>query len=374
MTQATTSDSRTADVCLVGGGLVGMAIALGLQRHGLKVAVLDEGDVALRASRGNFGLVWVQGKGDTMPEYARVTRLSASLWPDLARRLRETTGIDVQLEQRGGLYLCLTQEELEARTDMLTRMRDAAGGDYPFETLDLDQVRDYFPDIGDEVAGATWGPEDGHLNPLLLLRAMTERFLAQGGVIDNGGRVQDIDRRGESFRITTPAGVWSCAKVVLAAGLGNRDLAPKVGLSAPVFPNRGQVLVAERVRHFLDYPTGHVRQTGEGTVQIGDSKEDVGFDSGTTTDVMAQIAHRAVRLFPLLRDVKMVRAWGALRVMTPDGYPIYEASRECPGAYLVTCHSGVTLGALHEGPLADWIASDETDLPLEVFHAQRFSL
>jgi len=374
MTPRPPNGSRSADACVIGGGLVGIAIALGLQRHGLDVAVLDEGDVALRASRGNFGLVWVQGKGDTQPAYASITRRSARLWPDLARRLHEQTGIDVQLQQRGGLYLCLTEAELEARRQMLAKMRDAAGGDYPHETLDLAQVRDYFPDIGDEVAGATWCPEDGHLNPLLLLRALTQRFRAQGGVIDNGGRVQGIERQGEAFRVTTPSGDWSCAKVVLAAGLGNRELAPMVGLSAPVFPNRGQVLIAERVRPFLHYPTGHVRQTGEGTVQIGDSKEDVGFDSGTTTDVMAHIAHRAVRLFPLLRDVRMVRAWGALRVMTPDGYPVYEASRDCPGAYLVTCHSGVTLGALHEGPLADWIARDETDLPLEVFHAQRFAL
>lgn len=79
-------------------------------------------------------------------------------------------------------------------------------------------------------------------------------------------------------------------------------------------------------------------------------------------------------MFPLLRDVRLIRAWGALRVMTPDGYPLYEASQQYPGAYLVTCHSGVTLGALHEGPIADWIANDLTELPLEVFNAKRFTL
>lgn len=374
MTQATTYRSQTADVCLVGGGLVGVAVALGLQRNGLNVTLLDEGDVAVRASRGNFGLVWVQGKGDSLPEYASVTRQSARLWPGLARQLMENTGIDVQLQQRGGLYLCLSEQELKARGEMLASMRDAAGGDYPFEVLDLHQVRERIPEAGDAVVGATWCPEDGHVNPLLLLRALTERFKALGGVIDNAGRVEQIEPQASGFRIHAPRGIWSCAKVVLAAGLGNRQLAPQVGLDAPLTPNRGQVLVAERVRPFLNYPTGHVRQTGEGTVQIGDSKEDVGFDSGTTTDVMAQIAHRAIRLFPLLRDVKLVRAWGALRVMTPDGYPIYQASARCPGAYLVTCHSGVTLAGFHEGPLADWIASDATTLPLEVFHAERFAL
>ncbi|NVK40360.1 MAG: FAD-binding oxidoreductase [Oceanospirillaceae bacterium] len=374
MTQAISRAARTADLCLIGGGLVGLAVGIGLQRNGLNVAILDEGDVALRASRGNFGLVWVQGKGDTLPEYARVTRLSARLWPALAARLRERTGIDIELQQNGGLYLSLTEQEVADREAMLIRMRAAAGGDYPFRRLDLKQVREFIPEAGPEVAGATWCPEDGHLNPLKLLRALTEAFLKAGGRIANSGRASAISPLNPGFRISTPAGDWYCDKVVLSAGLGNRELAPQVGLDAPVSPNRGQVLIAERVRPFLHYPTGHVRQTDEGTLQIGDSKEDVGFDSGTTTDVMAQIARRATRMFPLLREVRMVRAWGALRVMTPDGYPLYEASDSHPGAYLVTCHSGVTLGALHEGPIADWIARDRTDLPLEVFHAKRFSL
>ncbi|MDI5923028.1 FAD-dependent oxidoreductase [Halomonas sp. LR5S13] len=374
MMQPATQGAHTSDVCLIGGGLVGLAVALGLQRNGLRVAVLDEGDVALRASRGNFGLVWVQGKGDTLPEYADTTRLSARLWPTFAAQLQDATGIDVQLQQRGGLYLCLTAQELEARDRMLAGMREAAGGDYPYETLDLKQVREKIPEVGDTVAGATWCPEDGHVNPLLLLRALTERFKALGGTIENAGRVKSIEPLSEGFRLHAPNGDWTCAKVVLAAGLGNRELAPQVGLTAPLSPNRGQVLVGERVRPFLEYPTGHVRQTGEGTVQVGDSKEDVGFDSGTTTEVMAKIAQRAIRLFPLLRDVKLVRAWGALRVMTPDGYPIYQASTKCPGAYLVTCHSGVTLAAFHEGPLADWIAGDRHDPSMEVFHAERFTL
>lgn len=379
--QATSHAARTADLCLVGGGLVGLAVGLGLQRNGLKVTILDEGDIALRASRGNFGLVWVQGKGDTLPDYASITRHSARLWPQLAQRLQEGTGIDIELQQRGGLYLCLSEQELSARETLLLQMQQQVGDDYPFQRLDLKQVREFIPQAGPEVAGATWCPEDGHLNPLRLLRALTELFVRQGGQIQNSGRVSRITPLTRGFRLATPQGDWHCDKVVLSAGLGNRELAPQVGLSAPLIPNRGQVLITERVQPFLHYPTGHVRQTGEGTVQIGDSKEDVGFDSGTTTEVMAQIAARATRMFPLLRDLRMVRAWGALRIMTADGYPIYQASTQHPGAYLVTCHSGVTLGALHEGPVADWIATGDLNtntnsyrFPLEAFHARRFEI
>jgi glycine/D-amino acid oxidase-like deaminating enzyme len=116
----------------------------------------------------------------------------------------------------------------------------------------------------------------------------------------------------------------------------------------------------------------HVRQTGEGVIQIGDSKEDVGFDDGTTTKELGRIAHNAVRYLPLLRNVNIVRAWGALRVMTPDGYPIYEASQQCPGAYLVTCHSGITLAAHHAGAISDWIRGASEPSGIQTFKADRF--
>ncbi|OPX55531.1 Glycine/D-amino acid oxidase [Oceanospirillum multiglobuliferum] len=364
-----------AEICVIGGGVVGLSVALGLIRNGHQVCVLDESDLAFRASRGNFGLVWVQGKGDSLAQYAQISRRSARLWQPLAKRLQADTGIDIQLQQKGGLFFCLTEAELQARKQMLSQMQVAVGGDYPFEVLDLQQLRELEPEAGPEVAGATWFPEDGHLNPLLFFRALTDSFLKQGGQIIHSGTVSDIRALTQGFQIqTSQNGLWQCQKVVLCAGLGNQILAPMLGLNAPVVPNRGQVLISERVKPFLTYPTGHVRQTGEGTVQIGDSKEDVGFDSGTRIEVMAKIANRARKMYPILNRVRLVRAWGALRVMTPDGYPIYQQSEVHRNAYLVTCHSGITLGALHEGPIADWISQGSTDLPLEVFNDQRFKL
>src|SRR5690242_17555241 len=102
---------RRFDAIVVGGGLVGTAIAYGLARAGLAVALLDEGDTAYRASRGNFGLVWVQTKGRGAPHYQRWTRASAAAWPQLAGELEERTGIEIGLQQAGGLQLCLSEEE-----------------------------------------------------------------------------------------------------------------------------------------------------------------------------------------------------------------------------------------------------------------------
>lgn len=369
------------EFAVIGGGLVGMAIAYGLQSLGRQVTVFDEGDRAYRASRGNFGLVWVQGKGVNMPVYARWTRLSASLWPQLAEELTQTTGIKLELKQPGGFDICLTEQEAEETTARLDSLRTALGGDYPFEFLGHNALREYIPEIGPEVVGATYFPEDGHVNPLYLLRALTVAFQHHGGQSVNGHSIKKIVPLNPGFQIeSTAAQQLQSEKVVLCAGLGNADLAPMVGLHAPVEPVRGQVLICERVKPFLKYPSVLIRQVGEGAIQIGDSKENVGFNDATTPQVVSKIARRAVRIYPLLKHVRMVRSWAALRVMSPDGHPIYEQSLACPGASLVTCHSGVTLAAAHAKVLAAWIADDSTTahlghhIPdyLESFSARRF--
>lgn len=368
------SNSAAVDTLVIGGGVVGLSVAYGLARAGERVLLLDEGDDAYRAARGNFGLVWVQGKGLGWPDYARWTMRAAAAWPAFAAELLARTGVDVELSQPGGLTMCLDQAELDERAAQLRHLRADLGTGYPFEVLDGDAVRRLIPQAGPSVVGAVMCPLDGHVSPLRLLRALLQAFEGLGGRLRAGLRVAGICHAGESFEVRTDHGNFSAPRLVLAAGLGNRALAPLVGLAAPVRPNRGQILVTERLQPFLRHPTLHVRQTGEGVVQIGDSKEDVGFDDGTTLAQLSRIASRAARCFPLLEGVNIVRTWGALRVMSPDGFPIYQASRTRPGAFVVTCHSGITLAPQHAGPLTDWIRGGEAPEDIHGFTAERFDV
>ncbi len=365
---------REVDTLVIGGGVVGMALAYGLARAGERVRLLDEGDDAYRAARGNFGLVWVQGKGFDRPAYARWTMAAAQSWPAFAAELAAHTGVDVELAQPVGLTLCLNDDELVERAAQLTRLRQQLSGAYPFEAWTAAQVKAVLPHSGPAVAGALWSPLDGHVSPLRLLRALVQGFASLGGELTAGVQVDQIQHRGGHFVVQASGQPHVAAKLVLAAGLGNRALAPLIGLRAPVQPNRGQILVSERVQPFLTHPTMQVRQTGDGVVQIGDSKEDVGLDDGTTLDQLSRIAQRATRCFPLLAQVNVVRSWGALRVMTADGYPIYQASSECPGGFVVTCHSGITLAAQHAGALVDWIRGGAEPAEIVGFKAERFDV
>jgi glycine/D-amino acid oxidase-like deaminating enzyme len=369
------SGANQFDVAVIGGGLVGTAIAWGLRALGSRLVVLDEGDVAHRASRGNFGLVWVQGKGAGLPQYGSWTQLSARRWPELAARLAEESGIDVALLQPGGIHPCLTRRELDVRVAAIERLLAQPGFErYEVQVLDRAALAQLLPGVGPDVAGGTYCTLDGHCNPLRLLRALHAALQRAGGAYRPNHGVKRIVPRGDGFDIAVPGGTVTAAKVVLAAGLGNAALAPMVGLAAPVRPQKGQVIVLERVKPFLDRPLATIRQTDEGTVLIGDSQEEKGFDDSLGVPVLAVEARRALTVFPFLREVRVNRTWAALRVMTPDSYPIYEQSPAHPGAFLATCHSGVTLAAAHAFVFAPAVASGALPETFRPYRAGRFDV
>ena len=361
---------------VVGGGLVGAAIAYGAARSGMRVRVLDQGDVAFRASRGNFGLVWVQSKGDDLPRYARWSRDAVKLWPALQKELLELTGVDAGLRQPGGFWLGFSDVDMRKRFDLLDHLNRTVG-EIPFQIMGPSDLKQYLPGLGPAVVGGSFCPLDGDANPLMLLHGLHAGLRHKGAELITGVDVVRIlhDADNGSFEaIASDGRRWKSERLVLAAGLGNARLAPHVGLHAPVSPSRGQVLITERLKPFLNYPMNKLRQTGEGTVQIGSSSEDVGLDDGTTTEVIARLARRAVETFPALSRARLVRAWGALRVLTPDGFPIYQASASCPGAYVATSHSGVTLAAAHCFVIGPWMCGLTQAPPqFDVFRGERFS-
>jgi hydrogen cyanide synthase HcnC len=362
------------DAVVIGGGLVGSAVAYGLRRELDHVAVLDEGDVAYRVSRGNFGLVWVQSKGMGLPRYGVWTMTSAGAWPQLAAELREQTGVDVHLEQRGGLHALLSDEEMEARaTFMRTLLAQPGMAQYDWKMLDRHELADMVPGIGPEVRGATWTPVDGIANPLKLLRALHMSFAQRA--VDYLPRcpAQQIRQRDGVFEVTTPTGTVRARKLVLASGLSNKALGEQVGLTVPVRPQRGQIVVLERTRRLLETPLSTLRQTDEGTWLIGDSQEEAGYvDNQVGLPILGTLADRAVRTLPALREVRVVRSWAALRVMSKDGFPIYQQSETCPGAFVATCHSGVTLAAAHALKLAPMIAAGQLADDMAPFSTRRF--
>ena len=366
-----------ADVLVIGGGLVGSAVAFGIAETGTRVIMLDEGDRAFRAARGNAGLVWYQGKGAGMKRYQEWSLEATKVWPEFAEKLQGLTGIDVSYQKKGGLCISVGEPEHDARRKQFDQIRqEASPQPYDGKIIDRKEVEALLPGIkiGDEVVGASYSIHDGHLSPLHLLKALHAGIKRFGGLNLPGNPVMTIQKNGNEYIAQTPNETFTAPKVVIAAGNGTGRLAAITGMKIPVYPEKGQILITERTRPYLPLPCNRVRQTAEGNFQLGTSSEEIGFDDQTTSRTMLNMAHRVKKMFPDLARLRIVRTYASLRVMTPDGKPIYEESESHPGVFAIALHSGVTQAALHASKVAPWILGEDPPEGFDNFSSRRFNV
>lgn len=367
---------RHVEVIVCGAGIIGSCIAYGLATQGLKTLVLDGPDTAKRASRGNFGLVWVHGKGLGMRPYARWSLASADLYADFTAELRERSGVDCGYRRTGGVWLTLDEGEFAGHRKLIAQLHHEAGAEgYRAELIDRDAIERLMPGVGPSVAGGSWSDDDGEVSPLALLHALHGALRAAGAERRVDCNVSAIEAvPGGGFEVTVDGARTGCDRLVIAAGLGSKDLAAMLGMHVPVGPNRGQVLVTERIAPRFRVTSNLVRQTPEGSILIGATSEDVGLDDRVDRAGVKTVARLGATAFPFLEKLRVVRSWGALRVLTPDGYPIYEEVPGHPGAFVVTAHSGITLAAAHARELAPAIAAGRLPDKLRSFSSTRFQI
>lgn len=368
--------SPAYDWIIVGGGLVGASIAYGLiqKQPQLRILVLDGSDTDYRASVGNFGLIWVQGKGHNFPAYANWSLQGADLWPQFAQRLSFQSQIDLGYQRQGGLEFALSQSHLNTLSEEMAAIADHTQGAFHYNVLNREAALALQPGLGEAVVGAIYSPQDGQVNPLYLLLALQKASQLCGVDYQSSCRVDTIEVLGHGFKAAGFVG----KKILLCAGLDNQRLGKQLAMHLPVRPVKGQILITQRTDlGMLNYASPQLLQTAEGTIQVGGSYEHMGLDDRSSLDIMSSIAEEAVAVLPNLSNLKLVRSWGALRVMSPDGAPIYQQSQQYKGAFGVCCHSGVTLAAAHAGPLSNWLLNSLNEDPLNLIEAmsnERFSI
>ncbi|MFW2368101.1 MAG: NAD(P)/FAD-dependent oxidoreductase [Desulforhopalus sp.] len=370
---------KRCDVCVIGGGFMGAAVALGLVENGANVVMVDKVSKVHKASRGNFGLVWSQSKGSGNRAYAKWSEAAVRQFSSFVQQLEEKSTIDVELRLGAGLVLSLGDQEFAARKAAIEKMhREAAehGEKHPSRLVDRKEVQELVgtTQLGEEVSGGSFSSIDGDVNPLLLLKAMRKVFLAKGGTFIQGFSVESIRRQGEEYCIEASLGKITANKIVLAAGLGNIKLCARLGREIPLLPQKGQLLVTERVKPFLPLPFSGIRQTGCGSVMIGYTQENTGFDIKTTVPEAARLAQRAVQIFPGLQYARVVRSWASLRILTGDGLPIYDQLEDYPGCYLLATHSCITLASMHSALFPSWILEGQKPVEIEGFNLERFNV
>jgi glycine/D-amino acid oxidase-like deaminating enzyme len=309
-----------------------------------------------------------------MPAYAGWSLKSSELWSGFADELKERTGLDVEYT-RGGFDIAADDAELEAFSARLRQIESEMGpAAYGYRILDHAELKAEVSAVGN-VPGATYTEHDGHCNPLILLRAMHQDFQALGGAYRPKTPVEEVrPHAGGGFDVIASDGATlaRAEKVIIAAGHGSQKLTDPLGIDLPIHADQGQVLVTEKAERILQHANSSVRQTESGAFMLGPSSKKVGLDTRTDLETLGQIARRCVKIFPFLARLRLQRTWAALRVMTPDGCPVYQQSEAHPGAFSFCCHSGVTLAACHALEVTKWVIDGAIPQSYAAFHPRRF--
>lgn len=371
---------------VIGAGVVGAACAYYAAEAGLSVAVVDRGPVAGGTTGAGEGNLLLSDK-EPGPELD-LALLSARLWSGLAQELPAA----VEYEAKGGLVVASDP----ARQDALRAFaaKQAAAG-VQAEEVPGARLHELEPHLAPGLAGGFLYPQDAQVQPALAAAHLLRAARRRGARLYLGEAVTGLltGSAGAVGGVRTPRRELPAGAVVNAAGTWGGELAALAGVALPVLPRRGFVLVTEPlprvVRHKVyaaDYvadvasgsaalqTSGVVEGTPSGPVLIGASRERVGFDRTLSPLVLQRLAAQAAELFPVLADVRVLRAYRGFRPYLPDHLPAIGADPRAPGLYHACGHEGAGIGLAPATGLliARQLTGERTELDLAPFRPDRF--
>ncbi|MBY8882052.1 NAD(P)/FAD-dependent oxidoreductase [Actinacidiphila acidipaludis] len=379
--------SRSADLVIVGAGVVGAAAAYFAALAGRRVVVVDRGAIAGGTSSAGEGNLLVSDK-EAGPELD-LALYSQAVWRE---DLAEHAGL-WEFEAKGGLVVAATEHSVAGLRELSVHQR-ASG----VEVHDVGHsaLHEYEPHLSKDLAGAAFYPQDAQVQPMLVVAHLLRLARGLGATVRTGTEVTGFLRSGDRVTgVRSTAGDIPAGAVLNAAGTWAGEVAALAHVAVPVRPRRGFVLVTEpmpprTVRHKV-YAAEYVGDvassdaalqtspvvegTDSGTILIGASRERVGFDRTVSVPAISTLAAKAVALFPMLREVRLMRTYHGFRPYCPDHLPVIGADPRAPGLWHACGHEGAGIG-LSAGTgklIAQALTGGQPDLDLTPFAPDRFT-
>ena len=379
---------QTTDVAIIGGGVIGLAVARALRLRGVShVTVIERSSFGSESSGAAAGMLAPQAEANAADEFFSLCSRSRDLYPAFAAKLFEETGIDIELETAGTLYLCLNKDDLK-EIERRYEWQTAAG--LPVERLSAKAARKLEPSISSSVELALLFPLDTQVENRQLIKALVASSQNQDVNLVEDTSVTSV--RLERQRITgleTSRGFVATETVVVAAGgwtsllTASETSSEKLTDSAlpdlGIEPVRGQMLCFDTnpaiFRHVIYSPRGYVVPRRDGRLLAGSTTEHVGFDKRTTDDGMRSIHAAAAEISPRINSAPRREAWAGLRPRSADGLPVIGAYAEIAGLLYATGHyrNGILLAPITGELIADVVTRGMATSLLNNFSPDRFA-
>lgn len=372
---------KTADVVIIGGGVIGLAVARALALRGAReVLLIERTSLGAESSSAAAGMLAPQAEANRAHEFFYLTCQSRDMYPAFASALLDETGIDVELETTGTLYLAFTEhdeDELERRYEWQKKAGLAIA------KLTADMARKLEPSICEDVRAALRFPLDTQVENRRLISALAASNERLGVRMEAGTNVVSLKvERGRVVGIETSRGFIATDLVVIAGGawsslLGASDIAlPNLRIK----PVRGQMLCFEAnpqiCRHVIYSPRGYIVPRRDGRLLAGSTTEHAGFEKRVTAAGVHSILSAALEISQQIASLPMTDSWAGLRPRAADTLPVLGPCAEIEGVFYATGHyrNGILLAPITGELIAGAIVDRVFPPSLNIFSPDRFGM
>ena len=366
------------DVVIVGGGIIGCAIAYQLAKAGAAVTIIERGALAREASWASAGLISPPKPG--LPggmARARLEARSFALYPALLAELAEATDVDMAHVTSGRLSVALSEAEETSLRETLVWQRDLG---FDVAWLAGDATRRMAPALAPTIRGAVWCAAASGVRAAALTLALARAAEARGATIREGTPVEGFLREGSGVvGVRTPGGAIRAGATVIAAGAWTAAVGELLDLELPTRPVRGQMLAladaAPSLRHAIAGAGGFLIPRADGTIAVAATVDEAGFDTRITPDGLTWLATLIRTLAPGYAGARVTETWAGLRPATADDLPIMGRAPGVDGLWVAAGHmrDGILWAPVVGEIMTAAILDSEPDPALALFDPGRFA-
>ncbi len=386
------NDTFHRDIVVIGGGIIGSSIAYYCSKSGLDITVLEKKELASGTSSKCDGNILAVDKD---PGFDSQMALKSQ---QLVHELNNELEIPFEYRNPGSVLVCENDTEMEAAQKWVQQQQDAG---LDFRMLDREDLRNESAYFADDLLGGLECRTDSIVNPYMLTYSMIHRAKQFGAKIHTNTEVKNLYKNQvNQFVIETNDGIFTANKVVNACGVWAPFIGEMLDIDISIKPRKGQIIVASRqqpvgLRNVMEFGYLISKFGGERQVDpltdkygvalvfeptesqnflIGSSRQFNGYDTKVDHEVMKYIAKRAVRFYPKIADMTVIRTYAGLRPWTADHLPIISHVEKVPGFYIAAGHEGdgISLAAITGKVIEEMINEKDTSIPIELLRYDRF--
>lgn len=381
------------EIIVIGGGVIGSSITYYLSKMGKKVLMIEKKDNCSGSAGASDGVVGYHTKKPGLQMELAIQ--SIAMFEELSKEL----GMDIEYRKDcGGMQPAETKLEWEILSEIVKEQRKSG---VDIRMISIEEACKIEPQLNPDLYGALYSPTSGKVNPIRLTFAYIQAAKRLGAQVLSNTEVTDVlVKMGRVMGVQTSRGVYYADQVIDAAGSWAAEIAAMAGVDLPIRPRKGQLFITEPLGPFMDVTLQCARynvikfkpeavgdkavlrmgaslsieQTENGGLVIGSTREFAGYDRENTLEAMEVTMRRAMRFFPALKDVNIIRAFAGLRPFTPDGIPVIGEVEKLPGFFVAAGHEGdgIALAPITGKLMAELLVQGKSSYPLEAFSPNRF--